>query len=235
MTDNSILLERVRVGDKKAEEELVKNNLRLVYSIAYRFQGRGYDNEDLFQIGAMGLIKAIHKFDTSHNVKFSTYAVPLIAGEIKRFLRDDSMIKISRSLKESAIKGKRYQQALRIKLGREPTMEEISEESGISTEVLIEAFDAVMPVDTITPTTSDGEEKEFKIKDDKNQEDKIIDKLMLKEGINKLEERERQVVIMRYFDGKTQSEVAEKIGVSQVQVSRIERATVEKLKRLISG
>jgi len=230
MNENSVLLERVKKGDKKAEEKLVDNNMKLVWSIAGRFSGYGYETDDLSQIGAIGLIKAIEKFDFSFGVKFSTYAVPVIMGEIKRFLRDDGIIKISRSLKESAIKGKKCAEALRYKLGREPTIEEISKESGIKSEILLEAFDASLPVDTITPVDSDGKEIEFNLPPQNDSEENLINKILVKEMLDKLSKRDRQVLILRYFKGKTQEQTAKIIGVSQVHVSRIEKSAIALLK-----
>jgi len=230
MNENSVLLERVKKGDKKAEEKLVENNMKLVWSIAGRFSGYGYETDDLSQIGAIGLIKAIEKFDFSFGVKFSTYAVPVIMGEIKRFLRDDGIIKISRSLKESAIKGKKCAEALRYKLGREPTIEEISKESGIKSEILLEAFDASLPVDTITPVDSDGKEIEFNLPPQNDSEENLINKILVKEMLDKLSKRDRQVLILRYFKGKTQEQTAKIIGVSQVHVSRIEKSAIALLK-----
>lgn len=230
MTDNSLLLERVKHGDKKACEELVINNMKLVGSIAARFSGRDYDWEDLRQIGAIGLMKAIDKFDTSYGVKFSTYAVPVIMGEIKRFLRDDGIIKISRSIKETAAKGKKYAEILRTRLGREPTFAEISKESGICEEELVEAFDAVMPVDSITRVDTEGQENEINIADNKYTEDDILNKIFVSDMLDRLSKRERQIIILRYYRGKTQCEAAGLIGVSQVQISRIEKAAIEKLR-----
>ncbi len=235
MTDNALLLERIKDGDESARDELVKNNMKLVGSIAARFTGRGYDWEDLSQIGAMGLLKAIDKFDLSYGVMFSTYAVPVIMGEIKRFLRDDGMIKISRSIKETAAKGKKYAENLCAKLGREPTTSEIAKESGIDEEELMEAFDAVMPVDTLTAFDSEGKEQEIKIADTEFSEENIINKIFVSDMLTSLPKRERQIIALRYFKGKTQSETAKLIGVSQVQISRLEKNIINKLKAKFSG
>lgn len=229
MTENSLLLKRVALGDKQAEEELVVNNMGLVKSIVGRFSQRGCETEDLIQIGVMGLIKAIHKFDLSYGAKFSTYAVPLIIGEIKCFLRDDGIIKISRNVKENAIKGKKYAEILRIKLGREPTFAEIAKESGVDEENLIEAFDAATPIESIV-SEQYGKECELPIADEKYNEEKILNKIFVKDMLGALDARERQIIIMRYFKGKTQAETAKIIGVSQVQISRIEKAVLCSLK-----
>lgn len=230
MNENSLLLERVKHGDREAEEQLVRDNMKLVWSIAGRFTGRGCEADDLSQIGAIGLIKAIHKFDMSYGVKFSTYAVPVIAGEIKRFLRDDGMIKISRTLKEHALHGKKCAEFLRIRLGREPTVEEISKESGIDSDALLEAFDATCPVDTLTPTDNDGKETELAVPSHVNGEEEIINRILVEDMLQSLEPREKQILILRYFKGKTQAETAAIIGVSQVQISRIEKSSIQKLK-----
>lgn len=230
MTDNICLLKRLKSGDKSAEDELVKNNMKLVSSIAARFSGRGCDWEDLVQVGAIGLLKAIEKFDCGYEVMFSTYAVPVIMGEIKRFLRDDGIIKISRSIKETAAKGKKCAEQLRTSLGREPTTSEVSEASGIDEEALIEAFDAIVPVDTLTCCNSEGEECETKIADESCTEENIINKIFVSDMLNSLSKRERQIIILRYFKGKTQSETAKLTGVSQVQISRLEKSIINKLR-----
>lgn len=230
MNDNDILLERIKSGDKSAEESFIKNNMKLVWSLAGRFLNFGYEKEDLYQIGAIGLINAVHKFDLSFGVKFSTYAVPVILGEIKRFLRDDGMIKISRTLKENSLKGKRIAEALRGSLGREPTIEEISKESGIKVEDLIEAFEALQPVETITPTDRDGNECELNICEEQDSEEKIMNKVLVENMLERITSKEKQILILRYFKGKTQSQTAEVIGVSQVQISRIEKAVLKKIK-----
>ncbi len=234
MNENSLLLEKACRGDRKAEEELVVNNMGLVRSIAGRFSHSGCDTDDLAQIGAMGLIKAIHKFDLSYGVKFSTYAVPVIMGEIKRFLRDDGMIKVSRSIKENALKGKRCAERLRTKLGREPTFAELSKECGIDEEMLIEAFDAAAPIDTITPEDKDGAQTELPVADGRNSEDDIVDKIFIRDMLESLNTRERKIIVLRYFKGKTQSETAKIIGVSQVQISRIEKAVLSELRERFS-
>lgn len=234
MTDNAALLERVRCGDKRAENLMVEQNMGLVYSIVKRFSGRGYEAEDLTQIGAIGLIKAVKKFNPEFNVQFSTYAVPMITGEIKRFMRDDGAIKISRTLKESAMKGWRAEEILRRRLNREPTISEISEECGICTENLIEAFDAAAPPESIYESIYSGGDKEIKVVDTiagEEIEDSVINKVLLDDILKKLKPREKQILILRYFKGKTQSEIAKIIGVSQVQISRIEKKAIERVRK----
>ncbi len=233
MKDNAALLERVREGDKQAENIMVEENMGLVYSIVRRFTNRGYDVEDLTQIGAIGLIKAVKKFNPEFNVQFSTYAVPMITGEIKRFLRDDGAIKISRSLKENAIKGWRCEELLRRRLNRQPTVKEISEECGIEAESLVEAFEAATPPESIYESIYDNGEKEIHLLDTivgDEIEDGIINKVMIDDILKRMTEREKEIITLRYFCGKTQTEIAEVVGVSQVQVSRIEKKAIERIR-----
>lgn len=236
MVDNTALLERAGKGDKQAEELLVKENMGLVWSIVRRFAGRGYDLEDLSQIGAIGLMKAIKKFDMSYEVKFSTYAVPMIIGEIKRFLRDDGAIKISRSLKELAMKGYAAQEKLRRQWGRDPQINEIASECGASPQDLIEAFEAVTPMESIDQTLYDTGEKKLSLLDKlpaASYEESSVNRVMIQDALSKLKPRERQIILLRYFQGKTQAETAKIIGVSQVQISRIEKSTLAKIREWI--
>lgn len=233
MKDNTALLERVREGDKQAQSIMVEENMGLVYSIVKRFTNRGYEAEDLVQIGAIGLIKAVQKFNPEFNVQFSTYAVPMITGEIKRFMRDDGAVKVSRTLKENAMKGRRSEEILRIRLNRQPTIKEISDECGIDCESLIEAFEATVPPESIYESVYDNGEKEIQLVDmidGGTIEDGIINKVLVNDILKKLKKREREVLLLRYFRGKTQSEIAAMIGVSQVQISRIEKKAIEKIR-----
>ena len=233
MRDNTALIERVREGDKQAENRMVEENMGLVYSIARRFLNRGYDAEDLTQIGAIGLIKAVKKFNPEFNVQFSTYAVPMITGEIKRFLRDDGAVKISRTLKENAMIGWRCEELLRRKLNRQPTINEISKESGIDAESLIEAFEAATPPESIYESVYDNGDKEIRLLDTitgEEIEDGVINKVMIDDILSRLTEREKEIILLRYFRGKTQSEIAKIIGVSQVQISRIEKKAIERIR-----
>lgn len=234
MRSNAELLELARTGDAGAADELVKQNMGLVYSAAGRFINRYRDPEDLVQIGAMGLIKAVKKFDSSFGVQFSTYAVPMIIGEIKRFLRDDGTIKVSRSLKETALKGRRTAETLRRKLGREPSIKEISEECGISGEDLIEAFEASAAPESLQSSAPGNDEPgRNRLMDrlaSEDTEEKIVDKVFLKEAMAKLNDRERSILIFRYYRSKTQSEIAAMLGISQVQVSRIEKRALGKIR-----
>lgn len=233
MRDNLALIERVQQGDVSARDELVEQNMGLVYNIVKRFSLRDYDFEDLVQIGAIGLIKAIKKFDVSFNVQFSTYAVPMIAGEIKRFLRDDGAVKISRSLKENALKGWRAEEILRKRFSREPTMSEISKECGISVENLMLAFEAATPPESLYENAYDNDKGNVKVLDTicgKDEEEGVINRVMINEMLSLLDDREKKILIMRYYRGKTQSEIAKLFEVSQVQISRIEKRAIEKIR-----
>ena len=221
-------------GDKDAKEKLVKHNIGLVKSVLRGFSNRGYDMEDLFQIGSIGLLKAIDRFDPSFDVKFSTYAVPMIAGEIKRFLRDDGMIKVSRSLKQTANRVRYAQENLSKILGREPTIQEISDELDIDKEDIIMALESSYQLDYLYDVIHQDDGNPLKVIDtisvNEDSEDELIDSIVLKEVLSHLKERDRQVIILRYFKDKTQVEVAELLGISQVQVSRIEKRIIEEIK-----
>lgn len=221
------LIKKAQDEDKAAIERLVEFNLGLVRSIVNKFRNRGYDKEDLFQLGSIGLIKAIQNFDTSYNVKFSTYAVPMIMGEIKRFLRDDGIIKVSRSLKEVYQKVHQAKETLSKNLHREPTLEEISEELKIDKEEIIMALESGYAPEYLYSTIHQDDGNPVllidKISDESTEDISLVEHITLKEMISKLESRERQIVVMRYFQDKTQTEIAKKLGISQVQVSRIEK------------
>lgn len=234
MEDNSALLLRLESGDESARDQLIENNMGLVYNIAGKFINSGYEREDLIQIGSVGLIKAARKFDNTFGVQFSTYAVPVILGEIKRFLRDDGAIKVSRSLKEIAIRGRKAEEILNRELGRTPTMSEISKKCGVNEEQLIEAFEASMPVESIYRTVGDSDNTMLlNILEGEDVETKIIDKLYLKELLADLTQREKSIILMRYFRGKTQGEISKIIGVSQVQISRIEKKALLKMRNIL--
>ena len=231
MNSNSVLLDRVKSGDKTAEAELVENNIGLVKTTALKFSNRGYDFEEIVQVGSIGLIKAVKRFNPEFDVQFSTYAVPMIVGEIRRFLRDDGILKVSRSLKENAFKGRRAEEELRRELMREPTIGEIAKRSGISCEELIEAFDASIAPESIYYENEEREHEERLTSPDC--EGDIINRVLVHGMLESLDARERQIIILRYFKGKTQSEIAGLIGVSQVQVSRIEKACLLKLRKML--
>lgn len=236
--ETKLLIERAQGGDKAAEETLIASNMALVKSIVRGYLGRGTDYDDLVQIGSIGLLKAVKGYDSSYNVRFSTYAVPMISGEIKRFLRDDGIIKVSRSLKENSIKIFRAQEALKNELGRDPDLSETAERAGLSAEDVVEALEAVRdPVSIYEPVFQDKDSKaallldtmpDMSVKEDV----KVIDNLLLQQLLQSISERERKVVLLRFFRDKTQSEIANIIGVSQVQVSRIITRTLEKLQKL---
>lgn len=235
MPDNSELLERLRLGEEAAADEMVEANLGLVYSVVNKMKNTKYEAEDLIQIGAIGLIKAVQKFDFSYNVKFSTYAVPMIIGEIKRFLRDDGAIKVSRSIKELAIKGKKAEELLNKKLNRTPTIREIALEVGVDADSLSEAYEATrLPASLQAGINDDNNSKDGMRLDEvisgENTEDRIIDSVFIKDALKRLSERESKIIIERYFNEKTQSEIACEIGVSQVQISRIEKKALLRMR-----
>ena len=229
------LIQRAHDGDKEARDILVEENVGLVWSIVRRFQNRGVEPEDLFQIGTIGLIKAVDKFDCSYEVCFSTYAVPMITGEIKRYLRDDGILKVSRSLKETAAKAYRIREQQEKQTGREPTTQEIARELGISPEELMEAMDSYVQVESLQQTIYQGEGNTIllldKLEEKDRQEEKVLDRIVLKEVLETLEAKERTIIYLRYFAGKTQAEIGKKMGMSQVQVSRTEKKVLERTRK----
>lgn len=233
------LIQKAQKGDEDAKELLISSNLGLVRSVVGKFANIGYEREDLFQLGSIGLIKAIHKFDLSYNVKFSTYAVPMILGEIKRYLRDDGMVKVSRSLKQLAIKIKVQSEALSKKLGRDPTIEEIAEELNVEKEDVVMAIESNFSVEYLQGVIHEEEGSPICLIDKiamkgEDEQDKVVDNILLKEVLGKLEKRERQIIMLRYFEDKTQSEIGKLLNISQVQVSRIEKKVLHKLKSYIT-
>jgi len=232
MTDTLKLITLAQQGDETATERIIKENSGLIWSVVKKFAGRGYEADDLYQIGAIGLLKCIRKFDMSYEVKFSTYAVPMIIGEIKRFLRDDGMLKVSRPLKELAGKARYAQEALTNRLGRQPTLNELAAELNANVEDLIVAMEAGLEVESLYTTIHQGEGGPIYLIDKLNKDkgDEMVDILTLKQIIGNLKPKERQVIWMRYFQDKTQTEVAREIGVSQVQVSRIEKKVLQSLR-----
>ena len=233
------LLEKAQHGDEEAKEVLISNNLGLVRSVVSKFANIGYERDDLYQLGSIGLIKAIYKFDPTFNVKFSTYAVPMILGEIKRYLRDDGMVKVSRSLKQLAIKAKSQGEALTKKLGREPTVEEIAQSLNVEKEDLVMAMEANFSVEYLHGVIHEEEGSPICLIDkislkQENEEEKVVDNILLKEVLGKLEKRERQIIMLRYFRGKTQSQVARLMGISQVQVSRMEKKILNSMKNSLT-
>ncbi|RKD25644.1 RNA polymerase sigma-F factor [Ammoniphilus oxalaticus] len=222
-------------GDQGARDKLVNCNIRLVWSVVQRFLNRGYEADDLFQIGCIGLLKAVDKFDLSYDVKFSTYAVPMIIGEIQRFLRDDGTIKVSRSLKEMANRVRRTKDELSKRNGRIPTIVEIADALDVTPEEVVLAQEANRVPSSIHETVFENDGDPITLMDQisDSDESKWFDKIALKEAINKLTERERLIVFLRYFKDQTQSEVAERLGISQVQVSRLEKKILKSIKTQI--
>lgn len=228
------LIQKAHQGDKAARDQLVKENMGLVFSVSKRFTGRGTETEDLYQIGSIGLLKAIDHFDCSYQVKFSTYAVPLIAGEIKRFLRDDGMLKVSRSLKETAYRTAQIREKLEKRLGREPTIEELAKESGISREEIVLAMESAAEVESLQKPVyqSDGNDifLEDRIEERENASERLLDRIVLQKLLLGLDQKERDLIRMRYFENKTQSEVGKLFEMSQVQVSRMEKKILKGLR-----
>ena len=255
MEETAVLIERSQAGDKEAREKLIEENLGLVRHIVKRFLDRGYDAEDLFQIGCIGLMKAIDKFDLSFDVKFSTYAVPMIQGEIKRFLRDDGMVKVSRTLKENGWKIKQAAEKLAHAHGREATMQELSKETELSIEDIVLALDANVEVESIYKSVYQSDGNEIYLVDqvvgeaggigrsvlegssggneiyEDMEKEKLLNHMLLEQLLNGLEENERELISLRYFQDKTQMEVAKKMGISQVQVSRMEKRILLHLRK----
>jgi len=231
------LIKRAQEGDDTAAEQLIKENSGLIWSVVKKFAKRGYEPDDLYQIGAIGLLKCIRKFDSTYEVKFSTYAIPMIIGEIKRFLRDDGLIKISRPLKELATKARYVQEQLVARLGRQPTISELAQEVGAEVEDLVVAMEAGLDVESLHATIYQGDGSPIylidKVAQNQDTGDKAITVMALKQLIGRLKPKERQVIILRYFQDKTQMEVAKAIGVSQVQVSRIEKKVLLSLREAL--
>lgn len=231
------LFRRIREGDKEARERYIKGNLRLVLSVIKRFQNSSENADDLFQIGCIGLIKAIDNFDTSLNVKFSTYAVPMIIGEIRRYLRDNNSIRVSRSLRDIAYKAIYAKEKYMKQNLKEPTITEIAREIGIEKEMIVYALDAIQnPVSLFDPVYTEGGDTLYimdQISDRKNREERWIENLSLREAMSRLGERERNIIELRFYEGKTQMEVAEEIGISQAQVSRLEKNALKTMKNYL--
>lgn len=232
--DNKFLVELAKSGDKEAMNSLVEINTPLVSSLCKKFLNRGYDYDDIFQLGCMGLIKAINNFDTSYDVKFSTYAVPMILGEIKRFLRDDGIIKVSRNVKILAQKLHFQKEALIKEIGREPTIDELVIYTGIDKEDVLLALESVNNMSYLHETIHQNEGSPIllidKISQDSEEGEDLVEKIALKEAIRNLDSKSRKIIVLRYFKDKTQSEVAKMLGISQVQVSRIEKKILVNIK-----
>ena len=235
MDDTIALIRKSHDGDKKAREELVEKNIGLIWCVVKRFYGRGAEPEDLFQIGSIGLLKAIDKFDLSYDVQFSTYAVPMISGEIRRFLRDDGMIKVSRSLKKLSYKCGKKKEELTERMGREPTVEELATSLGTEKEELVQAMEAATEVESIyRPIHQEGDSQLSildRLEEKSRPEEHLLNRMMLSQILDGLDKEERQLIYLRYFQEKTQAAVGEILGISQVQVSRMEKKILERMRK----
>lgn len=231
------LFDRIKEGDREARETFIKGNLRLVLSIIQRFSNANENVDDLFQIGCIGLMKAIDHFDTTLNVKFSTYAVPMIIGEIRRYLRDNNSIRVSRSIRDTAYKAIYTKESIMKKTDHEPTIEELSRELNIPSQEIIFAMDAIQsPVSLYEPVYAESGDTLYimdQVSDKKNKEEKWIEKISLKAAIDRLSEREHRIIELRYFEGKTQMEVAQEIRISQAQVSRLEKKALGRMRQYL--
>lgn len=233
--EKEVLLQRVARGDKKAREELVAGNLKLVLSVIRRFSSRGENPDDLFQVGCIGLIKAIDHFDLSHGVQFSTYAVPMIVGELRRYLRDNAPIRVSRSMRDLAYKALNERDRLSTSLGREPKLEEIASALGVPREEVATALDAIAePVSLYEPVYNENGDSVYildKVCDTSNTDESWLESIALTQAIEKLSPREKRIISLRFFKGRTQMEVAREIDISQAQVSRLEKGALERIKK----
>ena len=236
--EKEALFVRIKQGDSEARETYIKGNLRLVLSVIKRFSGNHENMDDLFQIGCIGLIKSIDNFDPTMNVKFSTYAVPMIIGEIRRYLRDSNSIRVSRSLRDTAYKAIHAKEVLSKNSFKEPTLQEIAEESGVAAEDILYALDAIQsPVSLYDPVYTDGGDTLYvmdQISDKKNKEENWVEKLSLSDAMNHLSERENFIINLRFFEGKTQMEVADEIHISQAQVSRLEKSALKTIRQYLT-
>lgn len=235
MEETLELLQLAKEGDKEARDKIVSLNTGLVWSVARRFQNRGHELEDLFQIGVIGLLKCIDKFDLSYEVKFSTYAVPMITGEIKRFLRDDGMIKVSRSLKETAYKVKLAKDKLSMEGGNEPTIHQIADYLQISVEEIAASLESSAEIESLYQTIYQGDGKSIymidKVREGEDESESIVNRLTVQDMIEGLNEKEKQIIKLRYFESKTQTEIAKLTGISQVQVSRLEKKILLQMRK----
>lgn len=230
------LLKEIKEGNKQAREKFINGNLRLVLSVIQRFHNRGENADDLFQIGCIGLIKAIDNFDLSQNVQFSTYAVPMIIGEIRRYLRDNNPIRVSRSIRDLAYKALQAKEQLTKETGREPTIEQIAKQLEVTKEEVAASLDAIQdPISLQEPIYKDGSENLYimdQVKDNKNIDEKWAENLTIAQALKKLNDREKDIIARRFFDGRTQMEVAEEIGISQAQVSRLEKDAINRIRKI---
>ncbi len=229
----------VHGGDKAAREEFIRGNLRLVLSVVQRFNNRGENVDDLFQVGCIGLIKALDNFDVTQNVRFSTYAVPMIIGEIRRYLRDNNPIRVSRSMRDTAYKSLQARDRLILTLNREPTMAEMAKEIGVDEEDVVFALEAIQdPVSLFEPIYNDGGDAIYimdQVRDDKDKDEAWLEKIAIKEAMRRLSDREKRILRLRFFEGRTQMEVAGEIGISQAQVSRLEKNALLHMRKLVGS
>ncbi len=227
---------KIKQGDEEARERFINGNLRLVLSVLQRFSGRCESIDDLFQVGCVGLIKSIDNFDVSLNVQFSTYAVPMIIGEIRRYLRDNNPIRVSRSVRDLAYKALQAKEKLTKEFNREPTVEQIAKEVGVDKEDIVFSFEAIQdPLSLQEPIYNDGSESIYiidQVSDHKENDEHWVDSITIQQAMKKLNEREKMIITKRFFDGRTQMEVAEEIGISQAQVSRLEKDAIGRIKKL---
>ncbi len=234
MDETMRLIREAHAGDKEARDRLVMENVGLIWSIVRRFSGRGHELEDLFQIGSIGLIKAIDKFDPAFEVRFSTYAVPMITGEIKRFLRDDGMIKVSRSLKEMSAKIQAAREDMTYSLGREPTLDEIAGKLQVSREEVAASLEAGAEIESLYRPVGDlGESSSClldKLEEETNAQEKLLDRMILEKLLDGLNEQEKDIILRRYYYNQTQTEIAQVLNISQVQVSRLEKRILKKMR-----
>ena len=228
------LIRRSQDGDKAARDTLIEENMGLIHHVVKRFLGRGVEAEDLFQIGAIGLLKAVDRFDLGFGVRFSTYAVPMIAGEIRRFLRDDSMIKVSRSLKELAVKAARLREQLLMERGAEPGVEELAGRLGVEAEELVQAMDSCTEVESLQKVISQGDSEGTslleRVEQGRDEQEELLRRMLLEELLASLDPKERRLIVLRFFHDRTQTQVASELGMSQVQVSRLEKKILSALK-----
>mgnify|MGYP001007729150 CR=1 FL=1 len=235
--DMKQMIAKIKGGDKEIRDEFIRGNLRLVLSVIKRFSNRGENPDDLFQVGCIGLIKALDNFDTSHNVKFSTYAVPMIIGEIRRYLRDNNSIRVSRSLRDTAYKALQTKEKLLKESQREPTVSEIAKELELSREEVVLALDSIQdPISLFEPVFHDDGDAIYvmdQVRDTKNTDERWMENISLTEAMKRLPPREKHILTMRFFEGRTQMEVAEEIGISQAQVSRLEKNALKYMRKYV--
>lgn len=233
--EKTALLKRAKCGDTDARNELISGNLKLVLSVIKRFSGRGENPDDLFQVGCIGLIKAIDNFDLSLGLRFSTYAVPMIIGELRRYFRDNNVIRVSRSVRDLAYKALQAKEELSASLGREPKIDEIAKRLDVKREEVVNALDAIVdPISLYEPVYSESGDSIYimdQISDDKNTDEAWLESIAINEAIARLSPRERKIILMRFYDGKTQTEVAKEISISQAQVSRLEKGALERIRK----